>query len=114
MTDHIEPALTAEEWRDGEFDSHYVNTPTSLQIDHKGRVFATSDPDGDDRASVILNESHDFAALYKLIALANAALPDGDPRKITREIVDQLRSTRGEYLDFSAFGDALASYLPPE
>lgn len=65
------------------------------------------------------------------IALLNDALPDDDPRKITREKIDKLREmvsyAAGAYT-FSAeseelkadeamlapFLDALASYLPPE
>jgi hypothetical protein len=49
------------------------------------------------------------------IALANAALPDTDPRKITREMVDRLKSLiqPGED-DEQAFLDALKSYLPPK
>ena len=56
------------------------------------------------------------------IAIANQRLSDTDPRKITRDKLDSIRSTLkaadGEwYQDVSddmAFLDALASYLPPE
>ena len=39
-----------------------------------------------------------------LVAIGNFALPDSDPRKITRETVKRLR----------ALADHLESYLPPE
>ena len=59
------------------------------------------------------------AALY--IALANHALPDGDPRKITRGMVNALREIAADHpwdeaLSSIATGiaDALDSYLPPE
>ena len=69
--------------------------------------------------------------LRALIALANAALPDDDPRKITREKIATLRemvgyaagayTSSGESEDLKAdeaflspFLDALESYLPPE
>jgi hypothetical protein len=63
-----------------------------------------------------------------VIALANAALPDSDPRKITRKHIAMLReagrqrdSLSPPYLDITlddaaellAFADALESYLPP-
>jgi len=64
-----------------------------------------------------------------LIALANAALPDGDPRKITWAMVDALLCVVQQDTDAQRWGpfdgeiegaagcqrlaDALASYLPP-
>ena len=59
-------------------------------------------------------------ALPAAIALANAALPDNDPRKITRRLVDAIRiateqaNTPSHYEALHAIADALASYLPPE
>lgn len=63
----------------------------------------------------------------KIIALANAALPDGDPRKITRAMIERLRlaastvfeydSTSPDVQALAAFvgrhADALEAYLPP-
>ena len=89
MSEKIEPALSAEEWRD------------LLE----GMPVGTFD---------------DAAA----IALANHSLADDDPRKITRERIETLRSAmelavegRRHYRpaegDALAFLDALESYLPP-
>lgn len=97
MSEKIEPALTSQQWAEVE--------------SYDGPLFY------DEAIQNCPPES-----LPYLIALANAALPDSDPRKITREKVDALRITllnKG-----SAFGkgfglvnqiaDALSSYLPPE
>lgn len=71
--------------------------------------------------------------LPEVIALANAALPDGDPRKITREWIATLRQPHADdcmmwaLSDYAgaqqcncggdeklyAIADVLASYLPP-
>lgn len=63
--------------------------------------------------------------MHALIALANAALPADDPRKITREKVRDLHATL-DALERDGFGlniaipslrtlaAALESYLPPE
>jgi hypothetical protein len=48
------------------------------------------------------------------IAILNDALPDSDPRKITRERVDLLAEIAKEYPLLQPLADALASYLPPE
>jgi predicted protein tyrosine phosphatase len=69
-------------------------------------------------------DRHECAAL---IALANAALPDTDDRKITREQIVTIRflastsenlgvlvPTRAHVEAARRFADALASYLPPE
>lgn len=60
----------------------------------------------------------------EVIALANAALPDTDPRKITRFRVEALRAaalaldTAGvnvlHAIVVQAMADVLSSYLPPE
>lgn len=64
---------------------------------------------------------HPFLDTEKIIAVANAALPDSDPRKITRERIALLRVELGwaENAEYSndpearRFLDALESYLPP-
>jgi hypothetical protein len=52
------------------------------------------------------------------IAVANHLLPDDDPRKITRNRVNFLRSIAAEMPKWGgyvgAFADALESYIPPE
>jgi hypothetical protein len=64
----------------------------------------------------------------KIIAVANARLPESDPRKITREKIAAMRlvfdqwdgcgpgeylGDREEYTSLERFLDALESYLPP-
>lgn len=92
-TEPIEPALTAEDWAN----------PSGIGLYD---LCVRWEPDG----------------LPKIIALANADLPDSDPRKITREKLAGLRvalSTTSRPADVynrvgGAFLDALESYLPPE
>lgn len=130
MTDKIEPALTAEQWSDLARDALILGDP---QDKHSPRIVA--DEEG-------LSVQDDWgeatgAPLPAVIAIANAALPDTDPRKITREKVAAMRQAADEFLSylgrdygpkdnwgrapeyFAAFGtetikfaDALASYLP--
>jgi len=55
------------------------------------------------------------ARLTALIALANAALVDDDPRKLRREHVDALRSAADGKIDVALLrdlADAIDSYLP--
>lgn len=91
------------------------------------------------RADVLAGADPSPVMLARMIALANDALPHGDLRKITREVVKLLRAaahccrqddyyiaahlnegdsdaTREEGLAnrYEAAADALASYLPPE
>lgn len=132
MSKKIEPALTPEEWAAGRaelleggdgvqdvivLDSgpdriEWVGLPARTLSD--GRVMLrTSFPDD----------------LAIVIALANAALPDGDPRKITRANVVDLGDAatqieeegggghvwRAEHVArLRQFADALDSYLPRE
>lgn len=99
MTGKIEPALTAEEWarfRDSRTDVAEMGTPTAY-------LYHYADPG-------------------QCLAVANAMLPDSDPRKITDEKVGLLRNAlRTIRLDRPGFNlaeldelaDALESYLPP-
>jgi hypothetical protein len=132
-TNPIPPALTPEEWRDGEFDAFYGNRATSLQVDYKGRVFAYSearDVQGAEAEIVILNEPHDATrVLPKIIALSNNALQfEGHPGAFTPEDVDLIRRASiifrvgdletatderaTERLHRGA--EKIAAYLPPE
>jgi hypothetical protein len=78
-----------------------------------------------------MSHAEDAAFHHAQIAKHNAALPDDDPRKITREDVALLRSEyeaimdaqSDEYWDavaverangFKALADKLAALLPPE
>lgn len=93
MTDKIEPALSAQRWRDDVI-------PGGVAAPYW--IFAEQAPE--------------------FIALLNHALPNDDPRKITRETLDELRSVvrthehdrGGSVAAEIAFLDALESYLPPE
>jgi hypothetical protein len=99
----IEPALTAEEWVRARAFLPFRDPRNVAELTHapKGRLAAE-------------------------IALANAALPDSDPRKFTREHVTLLHRIASMARDMSAIGDSwdaraldtlagsLASYLPPE
>ena len=126
MTDtpKIEPALTPEAW--GEFKNGrevVLGDPTdrfSPRVSfYKGKIGIYDD----------WSNGNDTADLAAIIALANAALPDDDPRKITRahtallfriaqwiangfpEDDAQSFAAGGELHDL---GRILASYLPPQ
>lgn len=119
MSDHgterepIPPALTADEW--GILPRihwlHIENNDVQLDLDHGELILTTPSDD-----TAVFGER-----IPALIALANATLPDSDPRKITREKIAELRdaievvanATRDEASNL-AFLDALSSYLPPE
>lgn len=108
MNEPIRPALTCEEWEDvDEKDIHgwddgnlYVGRPRSKE----GDLDITDRP-------------------HALIALANAALPDDDPRKITHESVAVIRAAGDNAAEWGhdlaaavlrGVADGLRSYLPPE
>lgn len=100
MTRTIEPALSAEEWADmrGYLDD-YAKRP--------------------DSSSGLINEISYVGWVDQsrripfCIAALNAALPDSDPRKITREKVELLGEIVKEYKMLQPLADALRSYLPP-
>lgn len=100
----IDPALTAEEWGDVLGDPMLADG----DVHTVARSWIMPDP-----------------TPAQWIALANAMLPDSDPRKITREKLATIRHAldllprveQDDYADYStaeAFADALESYLPPE
>jgi hypothetical protein len=84
VTDGVEPALTPKEWEDFALDPRFW-------LEHDG-------------------EARDCA---QEIAINNAALPDTDRRKITRERLAVLRDPAYRESELSEFVDALESYLPP-
>ena len=91
----IAPALEPEEWRARRCG------PVSIdRVDGETHVVVT-DPDGE-IVSVSGPEE-----VFGLLALANDALPDGDPRKISRHWVDELRD------DHPEVATVLAALLPP-
>lgn len=118
----IEPALSAEEWKRAVESANPdvraswpMQAAFGLYSDRYGHAADIDDP-------------------HAVIALLNAALPDGDPRKITRARIASLRqaarfvengrlSTHWSESDnpwvqigddLRTLADALASYLPPE
>lgn len=105
MTDRIEPALPAQTW---------FNEQETARLD--GWTLQQS-----------LASRYEYERPAEKIALANAALPDSDPRKITWAMVQMIRTLAEEHQDDgdydemvahiaagNAIADALASYLPPE
>jgi hypothetical protein len=105
MTDRIEPALTPDEWKqkracDAHGNGAMISSGVLVGLSG-GAIAAVLDP-------------------AKTIALANAALPDDDLRKIARADVENLRGilTADAWAvakaDIRRLADALASYLPPE
>jgi len=99
MPIEIAPALEQQEWKDlrcGCIAIDQVGDETHIVVtDPDGEVVSVSGPQ----------------ELFALIALANAALPDGDPRKITAGWVERIRN--GNAAERAAIADALAALLPP-
>jgi hypothetical protein len=82
MTDNIGPVLTAEEWAEVRAPNAGMQDGNLAQSFERGSSYIdTHFWDDEQRKSAPI-----------LIALANAALPDTDPRKITREWVKALRA----------------------
>lgn len=103
MTDRIEPVLSASEWALAKHCYGTNEERTLALLCHR---------DGNWK-------SKEYQPI--LIALANAALPDSDPRKITRETVRAILAARTTYPFGSAshreliqIAAALASYLPSD
>jgi hypothetical protein len=127
-----EPLLAAEQWKVLE-GGRGVRIP-----DHDGDVgIAFTHPrDGSGRGVTVERQDastgieqvdvYHPSAVRVLIAVANAALPSDDPRKITREMIENIRQA-GDYsgghfapdgkemMDalIARIADALEAYLPP-
>lgn len=113
MREKIEAALSMDEWANRSvtrFDVQpivVVNLPgdsIAIRIDSSGSIVAEKP-----------------GTLAAIMAMANDALPDTDPRKITWALVKHLRDTAYTAADgysgptwLADLADALASYLPPE
>ena len=110
------PALAPEQW--AQFFGEGGYTPlyaTVVQRNHDGTFIVFPEGEG---ATFAPHE------LPGLIALANAALPDDDPRKLRREHIAALRDAtvrdvigdedREQTNILRNLADALESYLPPE
>jgi hypothetical protein len=109
MTEKMEPALSALEWKEALAWPHGIVDYLVAPAQQVG--FGSDSP----------------ADLRALIAIANVALPDDDPRKITRHTLWLIRKLREDaYIDaqhpgalqfmreVDALVEGLASYLPPE
>lgn len=114
----ISPVLTDDEWR-GLDRGRAVHC---IGVDGDQFIGFAHDPDSEGEG-VLIDGGTYTASLFeaenvrRLIAIANAALPDDDPRKITRERLQEMRDAAdwiGESTSVHAFADALASYLPRE
>jgi hypothetical protein len=118
MSDEIPPALSPEEWADVESNeigsSVYRPGVYCTHLFPRHRVnFAGGDDDG------VIQVGNDDAPF--VMALANAALPDGSPYKITRDDVEEIGEAYEHYRDMQAPGyrafqrlaAKLAALLPP-
>lgn len=162
MSDHIEPALTAEEWKPQLRQLAKVTATEDTQVIDVGGSHPDAEPeiwiglagDWSTRArarmestwqnvpfdvrlpALFVNDGDNPAVIRSqkqivaVIALANAALPDDDPRKITRADVTRCRVAayeaearhdgtieRSDYETMNAWrqlADKLAALLPPE
>lgn len=100
MSKTIEPALTAEQWADAR---RVLRTDTEAVA---SRPF-----------DMLVNR----VGCAGIIAAFNDALSDSDPRKINREMIEQLRHVASHAGESSAtaqqmgeaIADALETYLPP-
>lgn len=125
-TPKVQPALTPDEWArnavhfsEGDFYGARIDGPPS-------QMCLTLDVFDADRSADMRSDEVAVANLPALIALANAALPDGHPAKITREWVALLREValtheaesgddwHDDVAPIRAIADALESYLPPD
>lgn len=121
MSDKVEPALSAEEWRLRAFwrSKHMVDEDT-LDGGLTVRVNAGGGNPGRGIGTIPVEE------IPALIALANDAIPDSDRRKITREKIRLLRdrafiakrvndaTSKEADAELMALADALESYLQTE
>lgn len=101
MTDRIEPALSGEQWSEWR------------------RALEQA---GGDVLYTVYNDTvgEDAAECAQIIAYNNDALPDDDPRKITRALVERMRREAynvpdgySPHLWLADIADALESYLQP-
>ena len=117
----IQPALSADEWATG--TPYYSANPLRWHVrrDRAGEVVGGEVTHYWCNTGADIPVEHD--ELLATIAMCNAALPDNDPRKITRNSVQLLRNVAdGEYGgvswgtsgDLLALAAALSAYLPPE
>lgn len=128
MSEKIPPALSAEDWTIMSADGGTSTEEVTVEIDSAALV--VRDWHGDGQRTTQTNQVTVPAQLLPaVIALANIALPDGDPRKLTREGVAAIRKMADDVFDDETsltaaevahtklvlrMVDALESYLPPK
>src|SRR5258707_579432 len=88
MTKRIEPALTPEEWEVPHAQRARFYGCADARAGHLTLADGTPNP--------LTGVGVDVANVPALIALANATLPDSDPRKITREKIAAMRQSASE------------------
>ena len=120
MAETIAPALTPEEWQQKSalLEAH-MGRDTAVSVVDSHFVLRAHDTWRGERytAAVSATPHH----LVRIIALANAALPDDDPRKITRVTIAEIRNAAenvdhewgGPDADLWRIADVLESFLPP-
>lgn len=88
MSEKIEPALTAELWE-------------AVRLSRDGAL------------AMVVHSGGKYPA--SAIAILNDLLPDSDPRKITRRMVEIIRmhAENEDHAEAASIADALESYLPP-
>lgn len=96
MSEKIEPALTPEEWREGEFEDRYGDKRVAVHVDHKTRIFVHR---GVNLATEVIILPTSSAP--KLAALCLHG-------RITWEMVDAMR--RAKVGEWSRFCDEPADY----
>ena len=105
----IQPSLTPEEWAKGSADRGLYGVDWQRHPDSPIALFIA---DASETTSV------DRPALPALIALANAALPDDSPYKMTQQDVRCLEIAAQSALDYGdqviRIAAKLAALLPPE
>jgi hypothetical protein len=99
MPFEIAPALEPEEWQDLHCGSVAID-----QVGDETHIVVT-DPDGE---VVSISGPQE---IFALIALANSALPNGDPRKITHELSQRLRTDPAAAMEVAELFEKM---LPPQ
>jgi hypothetical protein len=121
----IEPALTAEEWAQTRIEPISLNGTLVVHDDGDGLEVVTYETPGDVATMAKFKiDTWDRDGIAGVIALANTALPDNDPRKLMAADVAALDEAimyvgpladREEPLraELTALRDKLAALLPP-
>ena len=113
----IEPALEPRDWKRKQALVHEARADrsTEISLDDDGTLLIRLWVFDDKYESVVCPE-----ALWPLIALANDALPDNDPRKIDREWIDDLQQAAEQLgccdraASLKVLAKVLSGLLPPQ